>query len=86
MKSNTNTNNITSIITSDINNDNLKDIITTRKFSSSIIFYYLNQGNLTFGAEMIIASGNSQITKIASGDFNNDGWIDIVSMEMLQIR
>lgn len=29
---------------------------------------------------MIVASGNSQITKTASEDFNNDGWIDIVSI------
>ncbi|OUR90916.1 hypothetical protein A9Q87_13350 [Flavobacteriales bacterium 34_180_T64] len=76
----TNTSLITSIITADINNDNFKDIIVTRKFSTSIISYYLNQGGLTFGPETIIEPGNNQITKIATGDFNNDGWIDIVSI------
>ena len=76
----TNTALITNIITADINNDNFKDIIVTRKFSSSIISYYLNQGDLTFGPETIIEPGNNQFTKIAAGDFNNDGWIDIVSI------
>ncbi len=76
----TNTINITGIITADINNDNLKDIIVTRKFSASIISYYLNQGDLTFGPETTIEPGNNLFTKIATGDFNNDGWIDIVSI------
>ena len=76
----TNTANITNIITADINNDNFKDIIVTRKISSSIISYYLNQGDLTFGPETIIETGSTLFTKIAAGDFNNDGWIDIVSI------
>ncbi len=76
----TNSINITSIITADINNDNFKDIIVTRKISASIISYYLNQGDLTFGPETIIEPGNNLFTKIATGDFNNDGWIDIVSI------
>lgn len=75
-----NTTKITSIITTDINNDNLKDIIVTRKFDTSIISYYLNQGNSTFGTETVIEPGSSQVTKIASGDFNNDGWEDVVSI------
>jgi len=76
----TNTTQITSVITADINNDNFKDIIITRKFSASIISYYINQGGLTFGPETIIEPGNNQFTKIATGDFNNDGWVDIVSI------
>jgi len=71
---------ITNIITADINNDNFKDIIVTRKFSASIISYYLNLGNSTFGPETVIETGSSHYTKIASGDFNNDGWEDIVSI------
>ena len=76
----TNTTTITNIITTDINNDNLKDIIITRKFSTSIISYYLNQGNSTFDTEIVIEPGNNQFTNIVSGDFNNDGWTDIVSI------
>ncbi len=76
----TNTTQITNIITADINNDNLKDIIVTRKFSASIISYYLNLGNSLFGPETIISTGFTHFTKIASGDFNKDGWKDLVSI------
>ncbi len=76
-----NTGLITNIITADINNDNLKDIIITRKFSTNnLISYYLNQGNLSFGSEVSIATGSSQVTNITVGDFNNDNWLDIVSI------
>lgn len=75
-----NSNLISNVITADINNDNLQDIIVTRKFSTSIISYYLNLGNSTFGPETILETGSSQVTKIAAGDFNNDGWIDIISI------
>ncbi|MBU2920201.1 VCBS repeat-containing protein [Winogradskyella psychrotolerans] len=75
------TGSITNIITADINNDNLKDIIITRKFSSNnLISYYLNQGNLNFSPEISIATGSSQVTNIAVGDFDNNNWLDIVSI------
>lgn len=76
-----NTGVITNIKTTDINNDNLKDIIVTRKFSANnLISYYLNQGDFSFGPEVSIATGNSQVTNIAVGDFNDDNWLDIVSI------
>ncbi|MBL7561112.1 VCBS repeat-containing protein [Olleya sp. YSTF-M6] len=76
-----NTGIITNIITADINNDNLKDIIITKKFSTnSLISYYLNQGNLNFSPEVTIATGSSQVTNIAIGDFDNNNWLDIVSI------
>ena len=76
-----NTGLITNIITADINNDNLKDIIITKKFSTnSLISYYLNQGNFNFSSEVSIATGSSQVTNIAVGDFDNNNWLDIVSI------
>jgi len=76
-----NTGLITNIITADNNNDNLKDIIITKKFSTnSLISYYLNQGNLNFSSEVSIATGSSQVTNIAVGDFDNNNWLDIVSI------
>ena len=76
-----NTGLITNIITADINNDNLKDLIITKKFSTnSLISYYLNQGNLNFSSEVSIATGSSQMTNIAVGDFDNNNWLDIVSI------
>ncbi|MDR6300128.1 FG-GAP-like repeat-containing protein [Mesonia maritima] len=76
-----NTGLITNIITADINNDGLEDLIITKKFSANnLISYYLNQGDFNFGPEISIASGNSQVTNISVGDFNNDNWLDIVSI------
>lgn len=76
-----NTGLITNIVTADINNDNLKDIILTKKLSTnSLISYYLNQGDFTFGPEVTIATGSSIVTNISIGDFNNDNWLDIVSI------
>ena len=76
-----NTGLITNIITADINNDNLEDILITKKFSSNtLICYYLNLGSFNFGPEITIATGNSQVTNISVGDFNNDNWLDIVSI------
>ncbi|MEH1008220.1 VCBS repeat-containing protein [Winogradskyella sp. ECml5-4] len=72
---------ITNIITADINNDNLKDIIVTRKFSANnLISYYLNQGEFNFGPETTVATGNGQVTNISVGDFDNNNWLDIVSI------
>lgn len=72
---------ITNIVTADINNDQLNDLIVTQKFSAnSLIAFYLNEGNFSFGPETTIAAGNSQVTNIAVGDFNNDNWLDIVSI------
>ncbi|TXK76270.1 T9SS type A sorting domain-containing protein [Mesonia sp. K4-1] len=76
-----NTGSITNIITADLNNDNLNDLIITKKFSAtSLISYYLNQGGLNFGPEVTITTGNSQITNISVGDFDNNSWLDIVSI------
>ncbi|KAB1065906.1 T9SS type A sorting domain-containing protein [Salibacter halophilus] len=76
-----NTGLITNITTADINNDSLQDILVTKKFSAnSLISYYLNQDDFDFGQETTIAGGNSQITNFAVGDFNNDNWLDIVSI------
>ena len=76
-----NTGLITNIITADINNDSLEDILITKKFSSNtLICYYLNLGSFNFGPEITIATGNSQVTNISVGDFNNDNWLDIVSI------
>ncbi|SDS85530.1 FG-GAP-like repeat-containing protein [Winogradskyella sediminis] len=76
-----NTGLITNIITADLNNDNLEDIIIIKKFSTnSLISYYLNLGDLNFGPETTIATGNSQVTNIALGDFDHNNWVDIVSI------
>ena len=74
------TSNITNIVFADINNDNLKDIIVTKKIESTSISYFINLGDLNFSEENVILSGNSLVTNIATGDFNNDGWEDLISI------
>jgi hypothetical protein len=76
-----NTGLIINFVTADLNNDNLEDIIVIKKFSdNSLISYYLNQGGFNFSQEVTIATGSSQVTNISIGDFNNDNWLDIVSI------
>jgi hypothetical protein len=75
------TNGITEIITVDINNDNLKDVIVSQKYTlNNKISYYLNQGSGSFGTQQILGANIALPPSLASGDFNNDGWVDIVTM------
>jgi len=74
-------NKIIDITTVDINNDNLQDIVVTKHFNHSNVSYYLNQGNATFDVEELIDSNLQKPLAIASGDFNSDGWIDLVSVD-----
>lgn len=75
------TNQITNILSVDLNQDSLNDILVTRKFTAnSLISFYLNQGGLSFGPETVIATGSSQVTNIAVGDFDNNNWPDVVSI------
>ncbi len=74
-----NANGITEIITADINNDNLKDIIVSQKFTNKIS-YYLNQGSGLFGSQQVLGININLPPSLATGDFNNDGWADIVTM------
>ncbi len=71
---------ITEIITADINNDNWIDIIISQSSNqTNKISYYLNLGNGSFGLQNIV--GAQQFPRsVAAGDFNNDGWVDIVTV------
>ena len=75
------TNQITNILSVDLNQDSLNDLLVTRKFTAnSLISFYLNQGGLSFGPETVIATGSSQVTNIAVADFDNNNWPDVVSI------
>lgn len=79
----TSLNKITDIATVDINNDNFNDIVVTKQFNPISVSYFLNQGNNTFGIEQSIANNFQKPRTIASGDFNNDGWTDLVTGDVL---
>ena len=80
----TNANGITEIIAADINNDNLKDIIVSQKYTpNNKISYYLNQGLGSFGTQQILGESITLPPSLASGDFNSDGWVDIVTLSQI---
>ncbi len=70
---------ITAITSGDINNDGFADIIISQKYNYDKISYYLNQGDGTFASQQTIMSNINDPQTVAVADFNNDGWLDIVS-------
>ncbi len=70
---------ISQIVSADLNNDNHDDIVFSATGSSGRLAYCLNTGNSSFEAVQIVDS--LSFTKgVVAGDFNNDGWMDLVSI------
>ncbi len=66
------------VITCDVNKDNQLDIVTvdSKVNSISVITGY---GNGSFAEQILYSVGNSSYpSAIASGDFNNDTWLDLI--------
>ena len=73
-----------SVVTGDVNNDGWPDIYVGNDFHEND-YLYINQHNGTF-KEMLTEQimHTSQFSMGADiGDFNNDGWGDIISLDML---
>ncbi|MBN3521672.1 VCBS repeat-containing protein [Algoriphagus lutimaris] len=69
---------------SDINNDGWPDIYVSNDFNEND-YLYINQKDGTFKEQ--ISSGVNYSSRFSMGsdfsDFNNDGWIDFITMDML---
>lgn len=72
------------VIIGDFNNDNWDDIYVSNDFHEND-YYYLNNRNGTFCEMNDKAFGHESRFSMGSdaADFNNDGWPDIVTMDML---
>lgn len=63
------------VLTTDINNDGLTDILAT----SNNTLYWLLNGVDGFGATRSVSLGASNTSMIRAGDLNGDGFVDIVA-------
>lgn len=68
----------------DLNNDGWDDIYVSNDFHEND-YYYLNKGNGTFEEINRKAFGHESRFSMGSdiADLNNDGWLDIVTLDML---
>ncbi|CAF4331383.1 unnamed protein product, partial [Rotaria sordida] len=66
------------VVVTDFNKDNQLDIAVVNSYNS-ILKVFLSSGNETFSASSEYITGYSAFpNSVAVGDFNKDGWIDVV--------
>lgn len=67
----------------DVNNDGYPDIYVSNDFHENDYLYY-NQGNGTFKEANAISIGHNSTFAMGNdiSDFNNDGWQDIITLDM----
>jgi hypothetical protein len=72
------------VIAGDFNNDGWEDLYVSNDFHEND-YYYINNGNGTFGEKNREAFGHESRFSMGSdaADVNNDGWLDIVTLDML---
>jgi hypothetical protein len=72
------------VIVGDFNNDNWEDIYVSNDFHEND-YYYVNNQNGTFSEINKEAFGHESRFSMGSdaGDINNDGWLDLITLDML---
>ena len=72
------------VMTADLNNDGWTDIYVSNDFHEND-YYYINNKNGTFSEINQAAFGHESRFSMGSdiADFNNDGWEDIITLDML---
>ena len=67
----------------DLNNDQWPDLYVSNDFHENDYLYY-NQGDGTFKENIIGSAGHVSTFSMGNdiGDFNHDGWMDIISLDM----
>lgn len=67
----------------DVNNDTWPDIYVSNDFHENDYLYY-NNGDGTFKENIIGSMGHVSTSSMGNdiADFNNDGWMDIISLDM----
>ncbi len=69
-----------SVITVDLNNDNMLDIVTSSPYS---VRWYKNLGNGLFSSSILITDSISGGSKIYAKDLDNDSLVDVLSSSMV---
>jgi hypothetical protein len=73
-----------SVVTADLNNDGFEDIFVSNDYADND-YMYINQGNGTFKDEVKAMTNHVSLFSMGAdiADINNDGYEDILVMEML---
>ncbi len=71
---------IKNIATADLTNNGRQDIIVAQAGQTDHVGIYMNTGGGSFAPKIVVDSNLNDPVYIATGDFDNNGWIDIATI------